>query len=118
MKAKDPFPDNFGPRIKASFQTERDGSVEACHVKKVIPELHPDDSRHIFSQDPSGPGLRDNSKHLRPEMTIIRRAALLPGKAERLARKSPCNERDAPELGAVKLSDVGEEWTASLKLSP
>jgi len=118
MKAKDSFPDNFGPSTTINRQTVRDGSVEACHVKKVISELHADEARHIFSHNPSGPGLRDNSEHLRPEMAIIRRAALLPGKAERLARKSPCNEGDAPELLAVKLSDIGEDWTASRKLSP
>jgi hypothetical protein len=118
MKAKYPFPDNFGPRIKASFQTERDGSVEACHVKKVIPEFHADDARHILSHNPSGPGPVDNSEHFRPEMTIIRRAALFPGQAERLARKSTCAQGDAPELPAVELPDVMEDRTASLRLSP
>jgi len=55
-------------------------------------ERHADDTRHILTQDPTGPKVSDDSKHLRPEVTVIRRASSLSGKTERLAGETTADE--------------------------
>jgi hypothetical protein len=47
---------------------------------------------NIFSNDPSGPDSFDNSKHFRPEVSVIFIASSDPGKREGLARVSPDND--------------------------
>jgi hypothetical protein len=60
-------------------------------VSKHLVECQIDDSRHIFSNNPSGPEFPDNSKHFRPEVTVIFLASSLPGKTEWLTGESSRN---------------------------
>jgi hypothetical protein len=72
-------------------------------------EFHADDSTNILSKHPSGPGLFDNSKHLRPEVAVIFFALSLPGVTERLAGEASGKQSCSSESGSVKVSDVGDE---------
>jgi hypothetical protein len=56
-------------------------------VSKHRVECQIDDVRHILTKDPSGPDFSYDSKHFRPEVTVIILASLLPGQTERLARE-------------------------------
>jgi hypothetical protein len=47
---------------------------------------------NIFSNDPAGPDSFDNSKHFRPEVSVILIASPDPGKREGLAGISPCDD--------------------------
>lgn len=60
-------------------------------VRKHIVERQIEDVSNIFSNDPSGPQLVDNSKHLRPEITVIVLASALSGLGEGLAREAAGN---------------------------
>jgi hypothetical protein len=60
-------------------------------VSKHLVECQIDDSRHIFSNNPSGPEFPDNSKHFRPEVTVIFLASSLPSKTEWLTGESSRN---------------------------
>lgn len=84
-----------------------DGVTDGLQVKNAIVEFHLDDARHVLTNNPSGPALFDNSKHVRPEVTVICRASLLPGDTEWLARKSACEQCDTPVAGGVEGGDVG-----------
>jgi hypothetical protein len=55
-------------------------------------ERHIDDVSNVFSNNPSGPELVDDSKHFWPEITVIILASALPGTAERLTGESPGNK--------------------------
>jgi hypothetical protein len=57
-------------------------------VRKHRVECQIDDSRHIFTNNPSGPEFPYNSKHFRPEVTVILLASSLPGNTKWLARES------------------------------
>ena len=61
------------------------GVAVAFHFRKHRIEAHCDMPSNVFSQDVTGPGLVNNSAHLRPEVTVICRASSLPGRGERLA---------------------------------
>jgi hypothetical protein len=78
------------------------GVTELCQVSAHRLEPHADDSRHILTNDPSGPDCFDNVAHCRPEMTVIRCASLLPGKGPRLAREAAREHVN----GSVKASEV------------
>ena len=54
-------------------------------VRNTISEFHVDDSSNIFANDPSWLSLPNDTKHFRPEVTVIFLALLLPGDTERLA---------------------------------
>jgi hypothetical protein len=86
------------------------GVAEIFQVRKHVVEFHADDSRHVLTNDPSGPGLLNNSAHFRPEVAVICRASLLPGEAEWLARKSPCNQVGADSANGSDISEVGHGW--------
>jgi hypothetical protein len=60
-------------------------------VRKHRVECQIDDSRHIFTNDPSGPEFVYNSEKFWPEVTVILLASLLPGNRERLAGESSGN---------------------------
>src|SRR6185369_16249364 len=47
------------------------GVTDSFQVRKHTVEFHADDSKNIFTNDPSGPGCLDNFKHRRPEMAVI-----------------------------------------------
>jgi hypothetical protein len=47
---------------------------------------------NVLSNDPAGPDSFDNSKHLRPEVSVILIASSDPGKREGLAGISPCDD--------------------------
>ena len=68
------------------------GVADAFQLRKHVVEFHRDDSRNVLAKHPSGSCFFNNAQHLRPEMTVIRRASSLPGDAEWLARKSTCDE--------------------------
>ncbi len=103
----------------ASWNNKRPAGVaDAFQVRKHSVEFHVDDASNVLSKHPSGSCLRDNAQHFRPEMTVIRRAPSLPGATEWLARKSPCDEADSGELGAVEGSDVGKDSSATAWPSP
>jgi hypothetical protein len=60
-------------------------------VRKHRVECQIDDSKHIFTNDPSGLKFSYDSKHFRPEVTVIFLASSLPGNRERLTRESSGN---------------------------
>jgi hypothetical protein len=92
----------------ASRNNDRPSGVAAgLQVRKHVVEFQTDDSRHILANDPSGPGIRNDAQHFRPEMAVIVRAESLPGETERLARKSPCDDVGAD---AGEFSDVSIVW--------
>lgn len=76
-------PDSFTPvpgSHSASRNSKRlDGVTAVFQVGTHKFEPHREDSRHIFTNDPSGPACLDNPEHCRPEVTVITRASLLPG---------------------------------------
>jgi hypothetical protein len=57
-------------------------------VSKHRFECQIDDSNNILTNDPSRPEFSYDSKHFRPEITVISKASSLPGRAERLAREA------------------------------
>jgi hypothetical protein len=64
----------------ASWNNDRPAFVAfGLQVRKATVEFHADDSRHILANDPSGPDIRNNLEHRRPEETVIARACSLPG---------------------------------------
>jgi hypothetical protein len=94
----------------ASWNNKRPAGVAECfQVRKHRVEFHVDDASNVLSKNPSGFCFRDNAEHFRPEVTVICRAFSLPGAAERLARKSPCDEADSGEVSAVEGSDVADD---------
>jgi hypothetical protein len=78
-------------------------------VSKHRVEFHSNKTTNILSNNPSGPCLMDNSKHLRPEVTVIVLASTLPGVTERLAGEAPGKQSCSSESGAVEGEDVWDE---------
>jgi hypothetical protein len=92
------------------------GVADAFQVRKDIVEFHRDDSSNVFTNDPSGLCPVNNSQHFRPERTVICRAFSLPGDAERLARKSPCEQVNPGVVVSVEGEDVGMEARRSTSI--
>lgn len=67
------------------------GVAFTFQVRKHIVERQIEDVSNILSNDPSGPQLVDNSKHLRPEVAVIALASALSGFGEGLAREAAGN---------------------------
>lgn len=65
------------------------GVTALLQVSKHVVEPQADESRHIFTNNPSGPECRDSIPHCRPEVTVVFRAKSVPGDGERLAREAP-----------------------------
>jgi hypothetical protein len=72
----------------ASRKYERPAGV-SCTFQVSNRNIEPqtNEPSNIFSKDPIGPELLHNSKHFRPEVTVIVLASTLPGCRERLAGK-------------------------------
>lgn len=64
----------------------------AFQVRKHLLEFHRDDARNVLSNDPSGLNLPYDSKHFRPECTVIICAELVPGDTVGLAGESAANK--------------------------
>jgi hypothetical protein len=95
----------------ASWNNKRPrGVAEALQVKKHIVECQFDDSSNVLSNDPSGSHPLNNLPHVRPEVTVILRASLLPGDTERLAREASADEIDRAalmeDLRSAESSDI------------
>jgi len=70
----------------ASWYNERlDLMSRSLQVSAHLFERHTDDASNVLANDPTGPGLADDPKHLRPEIAVVVRAAPLAGLGERLA---------------------------------
>jgi hypothetical protein len=82
------------------------GVASSLQVRKHLVEAHADVTSNILKQAPSGPECADNRKHVRPEVTVILRAASLPGEGKRLAWVSAANKVNCGELCAVESLDV------------
>jgi hypothetical protein len=67
------------------------------HIGKVI---------NVFDNHPSGVTSLHNAEHFRPEVTVIVRAVLLPGTAERLARDSSNHKVNFSELISLDFLDI------------
>lgn len=61
--------------------------VRSFQVSKHAVEDHPDQAKHILSNDPSGPEFLHNAEHFRPEETVISLASTEPGLTKRLTGK-------------------------------
>ncbi|MDJ0836495.1 MAG: hypothetical protein QNK37_08250 [Acidobacteriota bacterium] len=66
----------------------------AFQIIKHTLECQAVEPNNVFSTDPSGPGARDNAKHLRPEVAVICLASPLPGGTEGLTRESSREQVD------------------------
>jgi len=82
------------------------GVAFTLQVSQHLVETQGDVTSHVFSNDKNGSRLFNNSKHLRPEVTVIRRAPTLPTGTEGLARVATGDEADASVDASVKLADV------------
>lgn len=83
-------PDSFAD-VRRTDGTSRNnkrpaGVVDAFQIRQHLVESHADVTSNILCNDPSGPDSGDESQHVRPEVTVIRRALALPGLTEGLAR--------------------------------
>jgi hypothetical protein len=76
--------------------------AETLQVSSAIVERHADEASNVLSKHPSGPELRHDPAHLRPEETVIVCASSLPGAGERLAGKPPADEGRAFDAGVPK----------------
>lgn len=95
--------------LTASWNKERNRLVvEIFQVNKHIVENSADDSRHILSNDPSGPEETNNLAHLRPEVTVICCASSLPGDTVRLTWESAADNVNWIEVVGSAFSDVIE----------
>jgi hypothetical protein len=91
----------------ASWNNKRLAGVRfSFQISKHAVERHTDDPRHVLKKQPTGPDTLDNSEHIRPAVTVIRKAAALPGTRERLTGEAPADEIDVFELTAVHLPYV------------
>jgi len=85
------------------------GVADSLQVSQHRVEFHVDDSSNVFAKDESGSCFLNKAEHLRPERTVILRASPVPGHAERLARKSTCDEVNPVVIGSVEAVDVGDK---------
>lgn len=91
----------------ASWNSERLAGVAfTLQISKHAVECQADDSRHILTNDPSGPCLAYDSQHLRPERTVIIVASSFPGEAVRLARESSGNKVNWSIVVSFQIVDV------------
>ena len=67
------------------------GVADVFQVSKHLVECQIDDSRHILTKYPSWLELLYDSKHFRPEVTVIVLASVLPGNGEWLTGESAGN---------------------------
>jgi len=67
------------------------GVADPFQVRQHRVEFHADDSRHIFTKEPSGPECFENAENFRPEVAVIFFASALPWDAEGLTRPASGN---------------------------
>jgi hypothetical protein len=70
-----------------NFKRRRDCVTDGRQVSAHLVEYHfvlVINARHIFPNNPSGRNFAYDSKHFRPEMTVISRAPPLPGNGQRV----------------------------------
>jgi hypothetical protein len=75
-------------------------------VSKHLVECQADEASNVFNTKPGWPHNFDNSSNLRPEVTVIRRASLLPGHREWLTGDSAAKKVNWSELIASHLAQV------------
>ncbi len=84
----------------------------ALQIKKHLLEVHTavesNEAVHVLSDDPCRPESRYNAQHLRPEPTVIVRAASSSGVGSRLTRESAGDDVDPFEMVGSAVSNVGE----------
>jgi hypothetical protein len=77
----------------ASWNNKRlRGVTFGFQVKTHIIECHVDEATNVFDNDPSGFFVLNNFIHVRPEVSVIFLAFLLPGEGERLTGDSSTDE--------------------------
>jgi hypothetical protein len=79
-----------------------DGVAFTLQVSAHAVERQSDEPRHVLSNNPTGPELAHDSKHLRPEPAVIARASLEPGTGEGLAREPAREERGLADPGSTE----------------
>lgn len=94
-------PDSL-PDVGGVFGTSRNNNRPRCvaigfQVSKHLVEPQRDVTNNIFSKYPSGSDFANNSAHLRPEVTRIFVASLLPGVGKGLARVAAADEVDSTD---------------------
>ena len=100
----------------ASWNNKRPrGVIDGFQVSQQIVEFHIDDSKHVFTKHPTGFGFSNNAEHFRPERTVIARASALPGKTERLARKSSCEDVARNSSHEFNVSVIWNSWPVFVK---
>jgi len=94
-----------------------DGVTESLQIREHFVDPQSDDSRHILSKDPSGPGILEYVAHCRPEVAVIFLASSLPGRGPRLAGESAGDEvTSTSALESLSAPNVSEIWNSG-KLS-
>jgi hypothetical protein len=112
-----PYPDSDVRGVRGTsrnFKRWPNFVPAAFQIKNRLVEFQTVDSRHIFTEHPAGPEVRNSAEHFRPEVTVICRASLLPGETERLTGKAACEYaevvRHSGEAQSVgKATDSGEQ---------
>jgi len=91
----------------ASWNNKRlDFVTFSLQVRNTIVESHIDEASNILANDPTGLEFRYNSKHFRPEETLIFLALSLPGAGKRLARESAANKVNWFKVMLSNFSDI------------
>jgi hypothetical protein len=82
------------PRADAASRKYKRLHFVACgfQVSAHVIECHCDEASNVLTTDPSGPDFLNNPKHLRPEVAVVCRAALLSGDGEGLAGETASEE--------------------------
>jgi hypothetical protein len=101
----DPVPSVSGVEGTSWNNKRLAGVTDGFQVRQTIVECHADDSSNVFTKHPSGSCLFNNPQHLRPEVTVIRRASSLPGDTEWLAGE-PTGDEIGPDV--LEFADVAE----------
>ena len=91
----------FGVRGTSWYNARPAGVADTFQVRKHTVEFHRDDSWHVLAKYPSGPDTLNSGTHFRPEVTVIRRASLLPGDTEWLAGEPAGEEPNRFDCGDV-----------------
>jgi hypothetical protein len=106
--------DSFAP-VWGSDGTSRKNkrpALVACtfQVKLHNVECHLDEPSNILDNNPSGVACSHNTKHFRPEVTVIFCAALLPCVTERLARYPSDHNVNFSEFVSGNILDISHAF--------
>lgn len=84
-----------------------DAVADALQVSADEFECHAGEVSNVLTADPSGPAFEDDAQHLRPEVSVVIRAAPLAGGAEGLTGEAPGEEVNvSPEVACIETPDV------------